>query len=35
MTLVKWTMTARADSTLYVAREVISGPAKILNQETN
>ncbi len=26
MTLVKWCMNARADSTLYVAREVISGP---------
>lgn len=26
MTLVKWSMTARADSTLYVAREEIAGP---------
>ena len=30
MTLVKWTMDARPDSVLYVAREVISGPVKIL-----
>ncbi len=30
MTLVKWIMDARADSVLYVAREVISGPVEIL-----
>ena len=30
MTLVKWTMQARTDSILYVAREVISGPVTIL-----
>lgn len=30
MTLVKWSMNARADSTLYVAREVISGPVPLL-----
>ncbi len=30
MTLVKWSMTTRADSTLYVAREVISGPVSLL-----
>ncbi len=29
MTLVKWSMNARPDSTLYVAREVISGPIAI------
>lgn len=29
MTLVKWSMNARFDSTLYVAREVISGPVPI------
>ncbi|RKI81669.1 serine/threonine protein phosphatase [bacterium 0.1xD8-71] len=29
MTLVKWSMNARADSTLYVAREVISGPVPL------
>ena len=29
MTLVKWCMNARADSTLYVAREVISGPVPL------
>lgn len=31
MTLVKWSMNARADSTLYVAREVISGPVSLLD----
>ena len=31
MTLVKWSMNARTDSTLYVAREVISGPVSLLN----
>ena len=30
MTLVKWTMQARTDSILYVAREVISGPVTVL-----
>lgn len=30
MTLVKWSMNARFDSTLYVAREVISGPVPLL-----
>lgn len=30
MTLVKWSMNARSDSTLYVAREVISGPVPLL-----
>ena len=30
MTLVKWIVEARADSVLYVAREVISGPVEIL-----
>lgn len=29
MTLVKWCMNARADSTLYVAREIISGPVPL------
>lgn len=29
MTLVKWSMNARYDSTLYVAREVLSGPVPI------
>lgn len=29
MTLVKWSMNARADSILYVAREVIAGPVPI------
>lgn len=29
MTLVKWSMSARADSTLYVAREIISGPVSL------
>lgn len=29
LTLVKWSMNARPDSTLYVAREVISGPVSI------
>lgn len=29
MTLVKWTMNARADSTLYVAREILSGPVSL------
>lgn len=29
MTLVKWSMSARADSTLYVARDVISGPVSL------
>lgn len=33
MTLVKWTMASRADSILYVAREVISGPVKILGRK--
>lgn len=31
MTLVKWSMSARADSTLYVAREIISGPIPLSN----
>ena len=31
MTLVKWSMQARTDSTLYVAREVISGPVSLLD----
>lgn len=30
LTLVKWSMQARADSILYVAREVISGPVRLL-----
>ena len=30
MTLVKWTMNARIDSSLYVAREIISGPVRLL-----
>ncbi len=30
MTLVKWSMNARPDSILYVAREVISGPVPLL-----
>lgn len=30
MTLVKWSMTAKADSTLYVARERIAGPVFLL-----
>lgn len=29
MTLVKWSMSARADSTLYVAREIIAGPVSL------
>lgn len=29
MTLVKWSMTTRADSTLYVAREIIAGPVPL------
>lgn len=29
MTLVKWSMNARSDSTLYVAREIISGPVSL------
>ena len=29
MTLVKWCMNARADSTLYVAREIIAGPVPL------
>lgn len=29
MTLVKWCMNARTDSTLYVAREIISGPVPL------
>lgn len=29
MTLVKWSMSARTDSTLYVSREVISGPISL------
>ena len=33
MTLVKWSMNARFDSTLYVAREVISGPVPLLNPQ--
>lgn len=31
MTLVKWSMSARADSTLYVARERISGFVPLLS----
>ncbi len=31
MTLVKWSMSARADSTLYVAREVLSGPVSLFH----
>lgn len=31
MTLVKWSMNARPDSTLYVAREVISGPIPLFH----
>lgn len=30
LTLVKWTMQSRSDSVLYVAREIISGPVKLL-----
>lgn len=30
MTLVKWTMNARIDRTLYVAREVIAGPVPLI-----
>lgn len=33
MTLVKWSMNARSDSTLYVAREVISGPVPLSHLE--
>lgn len=33
MTLVKWSMNARSDSTLYVAREVISGPVPLYHLE--
>lgn len=33
LTLVKWSMNARFDSTLYVAREVISGPTPLLNPQ--
>ncbi|MCM1179460.1 MAG: metallophosphoesterase family protein [Clostridium sp.] len=29
LSLVKWSMSARADSTLYVAREVLAGPVRI------
>ena len=29
ITLVKWTMMTREDRSLYVAREVLEGPAKI------
>lgn len=29
LTLVKWSMSARADSTLYVARDVLSGPVHL------
>ncbi|MCM1499214.1 MAG: metallophosphoesterase family protein [Clostridium sp.] len=29
LTLVKWSMSARADSTLYVARDVLSGPVQL------
>ena len=35
LTLVKWTMNARVDRTLYVAREVISGPVKLLDNGEN
>lgn len=31
LTLVKWTMSTKADNTLYVAREVLSGPVSISN----
>lgn len=31
LTLVKWSMQARMDSLLYVAREVISGPVQLLD----
>lgn len=34
LTLVKWTMTARADSSLYVAREVLSGPVALFHSGT-
>lgn len=34
MTLVKWSMNARSDSTLYVAREIISGPIPLSHLET-
>lgn len=30
MTLVKWSMNARPNSTLYVAREIISGPVPLI-----
>lgn len=32
MTLVKWSMSAKADSTLYVAREVLSGPVPLFQR---
>ena len=31
ITLVKWSMTARSDNTLYVAREVLSGPVSLFD----
>ncbi|MGN0154046.1 MAG: metallophosphoesterase [Lachnospiraceae bacterium] len=31
LTLVKWSMSARADNTLYVAREVLSGPVSVFS----
>ncbi|MDE6405947.1 MAG: serine/threonine protein phosphatase [Lachnospiraceae bacterium] len=34
MTLVKWSMATRTDSTLYVAREIISGPVSLYDSET-
>ncbi|MDE6737770.1 MAG: metallophosphoesterase family protein [Lachnospiraceae bacterium] len=34
LTLVKWSMQARMDSVLYVAREVISGPVTLLNSRS-
>ncbi len=33
LTLVKWSMQARIDSILYVAREVIGGPVEIMSQK--
>ncbi len=35
LSLVKWSMSARADSTLYVAREVLSGPVCLIQCPTN
>mgnify|MGYP001046528820 FL=1 len=33
MTLVKWSMNARTDSTLYVSRDIISGPVPLVNHK--